>query len=57
MEALQRRAARIVRPNKIICVVPVTYSEKIRVGRSELIFYFIFKFYFLKIEFFHEYIK
>ena len=34
-----------IRPNKKICVVPVTYPEKIRVGRSDLIdliFYFIF---------------
>ena len=31
----------IIRPTKIISVVPVTYFEKNRVGRSDLIFYFI----------------
>ena len=40
------------RTNKKICVVPVTYPEKIRVGRSDLMFYFgVFNFIFVRNDF------
>ena len=38
------RASISIRPTKIISMVPVTYPEKIRVGRSDLFYFILFYF-------------